>query len=145
MDARVNEGNPTNNYGTDAVLRVVLTSGGSYQTFLRFDLTSLGAAPASARLRLFVTDPSNVGGVVFATSGSWTETGITWANKPAPVGSQVASAGAVLAGTWVEFDVTSAVTAPAVVNFLVTSTSTNSAYFSSREGANPPELVVETQ
>jgi hypothetical protein len=82
---------------------------------------------------------SRVGGLVFPTTNAWSETAITWNNRPAATGGQIATA-----NSWVEFNVTSAVSAPGLVSFLLTSTSSNSAIFSSREGTKPPELVVET-
>ena len=48
------------------------------------------------------------------------------------------------ANTWVELDVTSAVGGGGLVSFLLTSTSSNSALYTSRETATKPELVVET-
>jgi hypothetical protein len=46
---------------------------------------------------------------------------------------------------WAEFDVTSAVSSgQASLNFVLQSSSSNSCYYSSREGAQPPELVVTT-
>jgi PKD repeat protein len=143
-DARVNEGSPNSNAGTATELRVRSEVGGSYHSYLRFDLTGLSGTVTSAKLRLFCTDGSPVGGVFFPTSNVWTETGINWTNKPAATGSQVASVGTVATGAWVEVDVTTAIGAPGVVNFLMTSTSTNSALYSSREGTNRPELVVTT-
>ncbi len=143
-DSRVYEASPNSNYGTDASLRVRLETAGSYHSYVRFDLTSLADPISSAKLRLFVTDGSNSGGIVYPTSGAWTETGIKWSNKPAATGGQVASAGTVGTNVWVEFDVTAAVTAGAPVDFVLQSTSSNSCLYSSREGANPPELVVTT-
>jgi len=91
-----------------------------------------------------VTDGSDVGGLVFATSGSWSESTITWNNEPAATGGLLASLGSVDAGNWAEFDLTAAIGGSGVVNLVLQSTSTNSCLYSSREGSNPPELVVTT-
>ena len=143
-DARANEGSPTSNAGTATELRVRLEAGGSYHSYLRFDVTGLSGTVTSAKLRLFCTDGSPVGGLFFPTSSTWTETGLTWANKPAASGAQLASLGTVATGAWVEVDVTAAVAGPGLISFLMTSSSSNSALYSSREGAQPPELVVTT-
>jgi PKD repeat protein len=143
-DARVSEGNPASNAGADAALRVRAEVGGSYHTYLRFDLSGVTPPIASARLRLHCTDGSPVGGLVFPTTGAWSELGITWATKPDATGSQGASLGPVSTGAWVEVDVSAAVSAGSQVDLLLTSTSSNSAYYSSREGSNPPELVLST-
>jgi len=144
-DARVNQANPSSNAGADALLRVRESSGASYHTYLRFDLRGLGPA-TSARLRLFANDGSKVAGIVHATSNSWTEAGVTWANQPGPIGAAIASTGAVANDAWAEFDVKAALDGPGLVdgvlNLVVVSSSTNSAYYSSREGAHPPELVL---
>ena len=105
-------------------------------------MTGLATAPTSAKLRLFVTDDSPDGGSVFKVGNTWTETGINWANAPAIAGSSLAAAGATTNGTWVDFDVTSAVTGNGEVSFALTTTSSNSSYYSSREGANRPQLVL---
>src|SRR5262249_5371816 len=60
-DARVNEAAPSSNYGADPVLRVRQAAGGSYHTYLRFDLGPLaGTSVVAAHLRMFVTDGSDV-------------------------------------------------------------------------------------
>jgi PKD repeat protein len=143
-DARVYEGSPNNNYGLDAVLRMKTQLTSTYQSFLRFDLTGLSGTPTSARLRLFVTDESNSGGSIYLVPNTWSETTITWANKLALPATPLVTAGAAPLGTWVEFDVSSAVLGPGVVSFALAGGTTNSVYYSSREGANPPELVVQT-
>ena len=142
-DARVNEASPTSRSGTATELRVRFESGGSYHSYLRFDLSGLGSV-LSAKLRLFYSDGSNIGGLIFPTSSGWSESQISWSNKPAATGAQVATLGNVATGAWAEVDVTSAVTGSGLVSFLMTSSSSNSALFSSREGANPPQLIVET-
>ena len=73
---------------------------------------------------------------------TWTETGVTWNNQPAVSGSPVATAGACSVGQWVEVDVTSAITGNGTYSFEAVSGSTNTAQFSSREGSNPPQVLV---
>ena len=141
-DARVSEAAPGGNYGTSPELRVRSAAGGSVSTYLRFDLTDVGAI-ASAKLRLYCTDGSPVGGLLFPTSNSWTETGIKWSNKPAATGGQIAALGTVGTNVWVEVDVSSAVAGGGPVSFLATSSSSNTALYQSRETATPPELVIE--
>jgi PKD repeat protein len=144
-DALVNEASPSSNSGSGVELRVRFDDGGSYHSYVRFDLTHLAGTVRSARLRLFCTDPNDVGGTVFPTSSAWSETGITWANKPAAAGDQIASLGTVEEDTWYELDVSDSVAAGGSVSFLLTSTDSGSARYSSREGGNPPELVIETR
>ncbi|CAN5706772.1 hypothetical protein BH10ACT1_BH10ACT1_36180 [soil metagenome] len=140
-DAPVKSSSPTKNYGSDPDLR---TRAGdpAYSSYLRFDLSGLASAPKSAKLRLYVTDASKVPGSVRATSTSWTESTITWNNAPAGTGAVLANAPASTLGTWIELDVTAAVTGNGPVSFVISTTSTDSGISSSRETANPPQLVV---
>jgi PKD repeat protein len=144
-DAQVKSTRTTSNYGTLTTLRLregTTASPGTYHSYLKFDVSGLSGPAASAKLRLYVTDASTDGGSVFPVASSWTETGITWANAPAIGGTAVASAGATAVGTWVELDVTAAVTANGPVSFALTTTTTNSSYYASRENTNKPQLVV---
>jgi PKD repeat protein len=142
-DARVRSSLPDRNYGDDDFLRVK-QSDTSYRSYLQFDVQNLGGAGVlSATLRLYVTDASTDGGTLYEVDDAWTEAGITWNNAPPLAGTPLASIGSVGLGTWVEIDVTAAVTGEGIVSFGLTSDSANSAYYSSREGANPPQLVIE--
>ena len=57
----------------------------------------------------------------------------------------LALAGAAVVGAWVELDVTPAITSNGVVSFGIQSLSDDSVRYSSKEGADPPELVVELE
>src|SRR6185503_6990924 len=61
---------------------------------------------------------------------------------PAIGGTALDSGGPVATAAWAEYDVTPAVTGNGTFSFALTSSSADSAYFSSREGAQPPELVL---
>ncbi|MGH3113829.1 MAG: PKD domain-containing protein, partial [Gaiellaceae bacterium] len=143
-DARTHSGSPNSNYGGSSELRA--GSGSTvYHSYLRFDLTGLaGSGVVSARLRLFVAGASDSRGSVYRVASGWTENGVTWTNAPVISGTPFSSAGAATAGQWVEFDVTSAVGGDGSVSFALTNASTDRVDYSSREGANPPELLVWT-
>jgi methionine-rich copper-binding protein CopC len=140
-DAQVRSSTPTTNLGTDPALR--LRAGDpEYRSFVRFQVSGLSGSVVSATLRLFCTDEAPDGGAVYGVSTSWTESGITWNNAPALSGSPLDSIGAVSANAWAEYDVTDAVSGDGTYAFGLSSASENSAYFSAREGANPPQLVI---
>ena len=139
-DAYVWSGNATRNYGLNSTLRVRTEGSDVYRVYLRFDVQGVTGTITAARVRLYVTDPSPIGGTISRTS-SWSESAVTWASAP-PVGTALDSEAAVAAGQWIELDVSAVVTADGVYDFALTSTSTNSAIYSSREGAYPPELIV---
>lgn len=140
-DGLVKSTSPTRSYGTDPHLQVRAPDP-EYQSVVRFAVTGVGAAPASAILRLFVTDASPSGGTATRVGTGWTEASLTWDTRPAAIGGPLATAGAATAGQWVEYDVTAAVTGDGPVAFGIHTASTNSLIASSREGANPPHLVV---
>lgn len=141
-DALVRSDNPTSKYGTSTVVRARSTSP-EIRSYLRFVVSGFGPA-AGATLRLYVTDPSSSGGSIGVVADStWVESTITYATSP-PIGPPVATSGAAVGGTWVEFDVGAVVTGDGTYDLGLTSAVTDSVYYSSREGANPPQLVVRS-
>ena len=78
------------------------------------------------------------------TGTSWSETGLTWSNRPAPTGGVLDDKGALAGSTWVEYNVTSAVTGNGAVGFVLLPQSNDGAVFDSRQGANKPQLVLNT-
>ncbi len=139
---------PNSNYSTNTSLRVV----GSpiINSYLKFSVSGLNGAPQSAKLRLYVTDPSTSGGTIYlvsnnynGTSTAWVESGLNYNNAPPVSGTPLSSLGSVATGTWVEFDVTAAVTGNGTYSFAITSSSTNSVYYNSKDaGSNTPVLVI---
>lgn len=140
-DTYVNTDSPTKNYGTSAVLKLHSPTA-EYRPLVRFTLSGLTKAPTSVKLHLYVSDASNSGGSWYPVSNAWTESTVVWNTAPTITGPPVTAVGAVTAGTWVDVDVTSAVTGNGTYSFMATSPSTNTAQFSSREGTNVPTVVV---
>jgi len=144
MDAYVNAGNPGSNYGHSSSLRVDGTP--DVWSYLRFDVEGTGGAPISrARLLIYANSDSYYSGIVVneVTDNTWDEYTITYNNAPA-LGSEIASAPSVLANTWLEFDVTSYVTAEGVLNFGLSTPGPTAIGLASREsGANSPQLIVD--
>jgi hypothetical protein len=155
-DAYVLSTSTTTNFGSAADLR---SKRSNLESYLKFDLNSVATETVvSAKLRLTgqLNDTSgvNVTTQVFSVSSvSWTETGITWANKPS-------SGSTALAGTIItdnlpnvyEWDVTAYVKTETnaernTISLAVKNPATSTPYavFNSREAtSNPPELVVVT-
>jgi PKD repeat protein len=144
-DARVSSGSPEQKYGSSSSIRARFALSTTDQSYLRFSVTGLASQGVSgAVLRVFVTDPSVDGGQVTVAPGGWEESTLSWANAPG-IGSLVLdSVGTVFPDSWVEFDVGELVTGDGIYHFGLSNGSSNSAIYSSREGANPPELVVFT-
>jgi hypothetical protein len=141
-DAQVKSTSPTKNYGTLATLRLragTASSAEEYRTLLRFAAPAMGTV-TSAKLRVFVTDASKSGGSAFPTSAGWAERTVTFASAPAATGPALDTVGTAAKG-WITYDVTAAVRA-GTLDFLLTTASTDSLITSSREGTQPPELLI---
>ena len=117
---------------------------GTLRSYLRFNVPTLSGTVTGARLRLFVVDGGTAGGSAFTVGSNWTETGITWNNAPPISGNSLGTAGAATVGTWVEFDVTSAIASGIPVSFAVSGGNTNAVDYSSRSGTQAPQLVITT-
>ena len=141
-DAYVRSNFPTETTGSQTTIRVYKSGSTETHSYLKFTVTGLSGQAASAKLRLFVNRASSVGGGVYRVPNTgWDEGTITWQTKPDPADGALASAGAVTAGTWVEFDVTAAVTGNGTLAFALKDGAA-AAWYVSSEGAQPPQLVV---
>ncbi len=136
------------NYGSDPTIRV-RDGSPSYHAFLKFEVSGVQTVQ-SASLRLFVTDYGPDGGAIALTSNNyidsntpWTEDGLVWGNEP-DVDAPFANIGPAPGDEWIEVDVSNVVSGPGVYSFGLGGTSTNSVYYSSKEGSHPPELVIQT-
>ena len=147
-DAWVRSSSPSSNFGSQRELTV---RGGSQtiRSYLKFVVSGVVGTVQDARLRLRVTDAGPDGGSVFAASNNfagsstpWTEGALTWNNAPPLTGMWLDATGGVSVNTWLEYDVSAAVTGNGTFSFALTSASSNAAGFSSSEGADPPQLVV---
>ncbi len=145
-DAYVRQDQPTVNFGSKTTVE---TDGSPVeQSLLRFTVAGLGTGGvASAKLRLYCTNPSGVGGEIRSVTGSWSETGVTWATSPAFGTSAAGSIGRVAAGSWYEVDVTSLVNGNGDITLGLVSSATDGADYVSREGLSSqrPQLVVTPQ
>lgn len=139
-DSYTNEAYPSRTYGSSSILRVRDTST-DYRSFLRFSVSGLGSRPSRAALRLYVRDSSTAVGRVYATGCGWTESGLSWSTAPA-LGGALADIGPVVAGQWMEVDVTLAVLGDGCVAFGLAGGTSNIAGYSTRETSEPPALVV---
>jgi hypothetical protein len=150
-DAHVQSGGPSSNYGSADHLRAKSDST-TYRAYLRFEVPSFVTDVRRATLRLRVTDASPSGGSVHpvsnayaGTSTPWTETGLAWSNAPAVTAAALATAGSAATGAWIELDVTGAVAGPGALPLAIQSSSDDSVRYASREGADPPQLVLELE
>ena len=146
-DAHVNQASPNGNYGAVIELRVRTTATGSYHAYIKFVVSGLTAPVSSAKLRLTVRDTSPDGGHLYLTATNWLETGpgaITWSTAPALVEPSFSPIGPVTAGQVIDVDLGNRITGNGTYSVGIASNNTNSAVYSSREGPNPPLLVLTT-
>jgi hypothetical protein len=138
-DARVRQVNPNTNDGTLGRLDV---DDPGEESYIRFTVSGVPGAIQSATLRLWVTNGSSNGPSLYLTDNSWTETGITWNNRPSPTSGVIANLDAASANTWAEYDVTSQISGNGTYSFVFLPDSSDGIRFDSREGGSPPELVL---
>lgn len=122
--------------------------------YLRFNVTGIptGCTVSGASLKLTVGNSLNneapYGGDLYGVaSTSWSETGLTWANKPATGTTKVASVtGAVAKGSSYTWNASSLVKGNGLVSMALKTTSWNGAGYYSREGSSTlgPRLSVTT-
>jgi len=142
-DAQVEENNPDTNAGTSSALDVTNANNRSLESYLRFTVSGTSGTVQSALLRVYsTTDSTRNGPAIYATGSSWSETGITWNNRPARTSGAADNKGSISKDTWVEYNVTVLVTGNGTYSFVLAGDSNDDIIFSSREGSNPPQLVV---
>ncbi len=140
-DGRVEEANPSTAYGTDPTLTVDQSP--ATETYVRFTVSDLAGPVRSAKLRFYATSSTSNGPALYATGTSWTESGLTWATKPARTGTALGDLGTISGGTWVEYDVTSLVTADGAYAFGLVGTSSDGGDFAARETSSTrPQLLL---
>ncbi len=142
-DAYANQSNPSTNYGNATTLLVDGASDPDTEGFIRFTVAGISGTVQSARLRVFTTTNGSTNGpAIYSTATSWVETSITWNNRPSHSGSAVDNKGSLGTNTWAEYNVTSLVNADGTFSFVLVADSTDGITFSSRQGSQPPQLVI---
>ena len=136
-------GNATTNYGTASYLGVV---SGYYQTYLKFNISSITAPVSNAQLRLYNENAVSTTWQLYkvnAAGNNWTETGITWNNQPA-ADTLLATLNSPSGSGYVYWDITAKLdsllpTAGGTISFRVVSTTSVYDAFSSKENPVPQE------
>jgi hypothetical protein len=144
-DAQVAEATPGKNYGKTTYLQVDGNSGARIESYILFAVSGLEGSVSNATLRIYDRgNGSSDGPALYGTDTSWIETDVTWNNRPAAITSSLGNQGGVGENVWVEYDVTFYVTADGTYSFALVADSNDGLTFSSREDAQPPQLVVTT-
>src|SRR6266508_4559015 len=113
------------------------------ESYLRFTVSGVTSSIQHAALRLYATTNGTTNGpAIYAGDPNWTETGITWNTRPALTSGALDNKGAIATSSWVEYDVTSLVTGNGTYSLALIADSDDGVTFSSREGSDPPQLVL---
>jgi hypothetical protein len=134
----------TTNYGTSAMLKADASP--NFQSYLRFNIGDISGTVTKATLRIYTTSSSATGyQVKRVTDQTWEEGTINRTNAPSG-GTLLGSSGNFGAGNWTSVDVTSLITGNGIYDFALTTTSTVTLNFNSRDASqNEPQLVIETK
>jgi hypothetical protein len=142
-DAYVRSAYPTENNGAATTLRTYTASGKETRSYLMFTVSGLSGSVTSAKLRLFVKDASPSGGALHRVAdNSWSESTLTWGTPAPALGTLITNVGQATLNTWVEINVAGFVTGNGTWSFAIAGISNDVAYYSSKEGTSPPQLVV---
>jgi hypothetical protein len=145
-DATVDQARPSTNFGTSSLLRVDgdAGDGADRRAYLKATVTGLPGVVDRAALRLWVTNPTVDGPRVLPTTTRWSGRTITWRTRPSATGSAASDHGRIVAGEYVDLDVTAIVTGNGTYGFLLWPTSPDGLDVDSLQGAHPPRLIVQT-
>ena len=140
-DSYVDASAATSNFGSLTQIRI--DGSPVVRTFLRFNVSGGSGAVNSAVLRVYANTAQTTGYDVYSVANNtWGETTITNSNAPPFGAAKLGSSGRISASSWTSVDVTSAVAGNGTFSFGLLTTGGTAVSLSSREGANPPQLVV---
>jgi hypothetical protein len=143
-DSYVQADLPGSNFGTATSMKV---DGSPVSvSYLKFVVSGVGGPPTKATVRVFnsLSTTTAIDLQPVADNG-WTETGITYSNRPAPGGTAIAPPKPWGTDVWLTYDVTSLISGDGTYSFALDTTSSTSKSLPTRESStNQPQLVVET-
>jgi hypothetical protein len=145
-DTYVESGMATTNFGSAS--QFVTDSSPIRNMLLKFTVSGIGNKPIlSVKLRLYCVDGSPFGGEFHRVADTtWNEGTVNWNTAPSAEAGILASLGRVAPNTWYELDVTSWVNGDGTFSLKMNSTSTDGAYYSTKEGLAgfAPHLIITT-
>ena len=142
-DTEVVKSSPTSNFGSAESLRA--DESPEVESYLRFVVDGLDGGVEKATLRLYATSGSADSPILHAAGVDWSEDDVTWDSRPEREDTVLDDRGNTKTGSWVEYDVTDAVTGNGTFAFNLVPEDGDGFAFPSREASDHhPELVVET-
>lgn len=132
---------PSSNFGNSTILRTDATP--ELQSFMRFDVPTLNGFVTGSTLRVFANSSSGVGYAIHETTeNNWDESSINYSNAPL-IGPQLDSSGSFTAGSWIETNLPALDVQPGFLTLALLPITDSNISYSSREGDNAAELVVQ--
>jgi len=142
-DTYVKENVPGSNYGSDSVIKVRTTDTKDYYSYLKFTVSGAEGTVTSAILKLYCVEATE-SLAVWAVTGSWDESTLTWNNDDLSWNSLLDSGSSYSSSTWYEFDVSGEVDGNGTYTFGLKGAGSTARDWASKESANDPVLLVET-
>ncbi|WP_052675859.1 CBM96 family carbohydrate-binding protein [Paenibacillus sp. IHBB 10380] len=144
-DSYVQQNSPASNFGTTASLFVKNDPISSRATFLKFNLAGIPGI-TNAKLRVYGSASWNTVLSAYETTDNWTQSSITWNNKPT-AGVSVGSISMNNSNNYYEMDVTSYVITESggdvTASFVLQESAGKYTTLNSKENvANKPQLVI---
>src|SRR5690606_38547787 len=139
-DATVNQSSPGSNYGNSSVLEVESPGLDSY---MKFSVTGVSGTVNSAVIRVYATNGTIDGPSIYTSPSTWSESTINYTNRPTRGSVVLDDKDAVDADSFVDYDVTEAISQDGTYSFVLVGNSTNGADFASRTATNPPKLIIK--
>jgi hypothetical protein len=149
-DAWIEQSSPSNNKGTDSVLKVMSKSGSNLRALVGFTLPTApqGCVVDTATLRLYAGSSAS-GRTLQALllNGAWTENAVTWQNQPATTGAAATTQSATGYMQWNVATIVQAMYSAGTSNgFLIRDAvedqDAEQQIYSREKGENPPQLVL---
>lgn len=139
-DAYVTAETPSANFGTRTALRTDTSP--IVHSYIKFNVNVTGTI-TKATFRVYANTGNSAGYKLYTANNSWTETGITYNNAPS-LGSLIFASPSFGNNQWIDINVTSFVKSNGIYTFAMAGQNVTATNFSSREGANPPQLILES-
>jgi hypothetical protein len=117
------------------------------ESYLKFKVSGLTAGVSTAKIRVYVINPSKNAPKVKQVSNSWSASSMTYSTRPAVKGSTLSDKGTVTEDQFIEYDVTSAVSGNGTFSFGFFPDTTDGMDFNSKEAGISvrPQLVLTLQ
>jgi hypothetical protein len=139
-DAYVFAGRPDLNYGGSVKLR--LDADPETTSYVRFSVSGIHSQVVGVALRIYALSKLNAGFSVQAAAADWTESGITYGNRPGAGGPVLGSSGLIPGESWVTVQLGPAIHGDGEYSFVLSTTGTGLAMASREAGAATALMLI---